>query len=121
MLLSRIFEVFIFFLKKDLVDKKTYQKFAPAKRKRAHNSVGSEWLPYKQQVGGSSPSVPTRPSRDGRPFLFLYVPILYRESRRFVPSSRDCAHNISHPEFGGGSCFVYGFVPQTSAEVLYTI
>ena len=36
--------------------------FAAALRKSliwAHNSVGSEWLPYKQQVGGSSPSVPT--------------------------------------------------------------
>jgi hypothetical protein len=50
---------------------------------------------YIGKVGGSSRvlgTVPTRPSRDGRPFLFLYVPILHRESRRFVPSSRDCAH-----------------------------
>ncbi len=39
--------------------KKTLLVYLQPLKRRAHNSVGSEWLPYKQQVGGSSPSVPT--------------------------------------------------------------
>ena len=30
------------------------------RRKRAFSSAGSEHLPYKQRVGGSNPSTPTR-------------------------------------------------------------
>ena len=30
---------------------------------RAHSSAGSEHLPYKQGVGGSNPSAPTKPKR----------------------------------------------------------
>jgi hypothetical protein len=33
-------------------------------RKRAHSSVGSERLPYKQDVGGSNPSVPTSKQKE---------------------------------------------------------
>ena len=33
---------------------------AQKKRKREHSSVGSERLPYKQRVGGSTPSAPTK-------------------------------------------------------------
>ena len=32
-----------------------------AKAKRAFSSAGSEHLPYKQRVGGSNPSTPTKP------------------------------------------------------------
>ena len=43
--------------------------------KREFSSVGSEHLPYKQRVGGSTPSTPTQ-YRQGfqlklKPFLFL--------------------------------------------------
>ena len=31
--------------------------------KREHSSVGSERLPYKQRVGGSTPSAPTKDKR----------------------------------------------------------
>jgi hypothetical protein len=79
--------------------------------------------------------VPTRPSRDGRPFLFLYVPILYRESRRFVPSSRDCAHKAFQrweaffvsvcPDFTSGKSEVRpefsGLCPQEGvSKVIFT-
>ena len=33
-----------------------------AKAKRAFSSAGSEHLPYKQRVGGSNPSTPTKES-----------------------------------------------------------
>ena len=32
---------------------------------RAISAAGSEHLPYKQRVGGSNPSSPTKPNRDG--------------------------------------------------------
>lgn len=38
---------------------KTYT-FVSQSRKREHSSVGSERLPYKQRVGGSNPSAPTK-------------------------------------------------------------
>ena len=34
--------------------------FAPAYKKRALSSAGLEHLPYKQRVGGSNPSAPTK-------------------------------------------------------------
>ena len=39
---------------------------------RAHSSAGSEHLPYKQGVGGSNPSAPTKPKRpcDSRGVLY---------------------------------------------------
>ena len=37
---------------------------------RAHSSAGSEHLPYKQGVGGSNPSAPTKPPHKGG-FLFF--------------------------------------------------
>ena len=39
---------------------------------REHSSVGLEHLPYKQRVGGSTPSAPT--SRDPFSDLFFFVP-----------------------------------------------
>ena len=38
---------------------------------RVFSSAGSEHLPYKQRVGGSNPSTPTKP--DGSPLGFLFI------------------------------------------------
>ena len=43
---------------------------------RAISSVGSEHLPYKQRVGGSTPSSPTKKRlSNGSLFCFYYYPI----------------------------------------------
>ena|GEM_PF-4275007 len=44
----------------------SFQRKTPVKReKREFSSAGSEHLPYKQRVGGSNPSTPTKsPERD---------------------------------------------------------
>ena len=42
---------------------------------REHSSVGLEHLPYKQRVGGSTPSAPTKPdtfSHNEKVFFYLY-------------------------------------------------
>ena len=41
-------------------------------RERAFSSAGSEHLPYKQRVGGSNPSTPTKKASLLRGFFFLY-------------------------------------------------
>ncbi len=43
---------------------------------RAFSSAGSEHLPYKQRVGGSNPSTPTREEQESTVPLFLYVYVL---------------------------------------------
>ena len=46
----------------------------PQTSDRALSSVGSERLPYKQRVGGSNPSAPTKRSRGSfEPRLFSYA------------------------------------------------
>ena len=49
---------------------------------RAVSAVGSEHLPYKQRVGGSNPSLPTRavPHSSGAAFSFMLAPSFYRVS-----------------------------------------
>ena len=48
--------------------------FAPLLRKaRAFSSAGSEHLPYKQRVGGSNPSTPTRRVFKMRTLFFVGV------------------------------------------------
>ena len=48
--------------------------FAPLyKKARAFSSAGSEHLPYKQRVGGSNPSTPTRRVFKLRTLFFLGV------------------------------------------------
>ena len=44
-----------------------------AKAKRAFSSAGSEHLPYKQRVGGSNPSTPTKP--EGILFPAFFSPL----------------------------------------------
>ena len=47
----------------------SFQRKTPVKReKREFSSAGSEHLPYKQRVGGSNPSTPTKVPRGA--FLF---------------------------------------------------
>ena len=40
---------------------------------REHSSVGLEHLPYKQRVGGSTPSAPTKALEKSKAFFF-YIP-----------------------------------------------
>ena len=53
-------------MKKKFADKEKMSTFAIPNEKgtssytREHSSVGSERLPYKQRVGGSTPSAPTK-------------------------------------------------------------
>ena len=55
--------------KKKFADKEKMSTFAIPNEKgtssytREHSSVGSERLPYKQRVGGSNPSAPTKHRR----------------------------------------------------------
>ena len=39
---------------------------------REHSSVGLEHLPYKQRVGGSTPSAPTKALDSSKAFFFVY-------------------------------------------------
>ena len=45
--------------------------------KRALSSVGSERLPYKQRVGGSNPSAPTKQSRGSFDHGFFLMPLIH--------------------------------------------
>ena len=47
------------------------KKYLPlqSQTKREHSSVGSERLPYKQRVGGSTPSAPTKKRVTKKEFL----------------------------------------------------
>jgi hypothetical protein len=58
-----------FFSKKFGGIKKVALSLHPLKQ-RAHSSVGSERLPYKQDVRGSNPCVPTKATSQGWLFLF---------------------------------------------------
>ena len=68
---------FIFFLKK------CFEKFGELKknavslhsltRTRAFSSAGLEHLPYKQRVGGSNPSTPTRKSQTSSLTFLCYM------------------------------------------------
>ncbi len=40
---------------------------------RAFSSAGSEHLPYKQRVGGSNPSTPTREEQENLLLFFLFM------------------------------------------------
>ena len=66
------------FLKNNVVKNLQIRKIVvPLQRKtekdRAFSSAGSEHLPYKQRVGGSNPSTPTRRKRD----FFNKVPLFF--------------------------------------------
>ena len=40
---------------------------------REHSSVGLEHLPYKQRVGGSTPSAPTKALEKSKAFFVVYL------------------------------------------------
>ena len=61
-------------------------KFAESKNRRIfafpfreHSSVGLEHLPYKQRVGGSTPSAPTKED-DREVVLFSYIPSIFLDA-----------------------------------------
>ena len=72
--------IFTFYVKKsakNLEDSQKNHTFA-LRQARALSSVGLEHLPYKQRVGGSTPSAPTKESRRtqcGGIFLFRQISI----------------------------------------------
>ena len=82
---------------------------------RKHSSVGSEHLPYKQRVRGSSPCASTENLRNFGGFLFLYiliysVYILFSSSlnKYYIGFTADTLeerlrkHNSNHKGFTGG-------------------
>ena len=67
------------FLKKYLQESQDCRIFAPQILKRALSSAGSERLPYKQRVGGSNPSAPTKKAKS-KGFAFSCIAIGRSES-----------------------------------------
>ena len=51
-----------------------YVVYLQSRMRREHSSVGSERLPYKQRVGGSTPSAPTKKAIQETESLFSYYP-----------------------------------------------
>ena len=53
--------------------------------KREHSSVGLEHLPYKQRVGGSTPSAPTKSLGNFQGFFrmpfFYFITVLTQQNR----------------------------------------
>ena len=78
--------------------------------KREFSSAGSEHLPYKQRVGGSNPSTPTKASQKRGFFMQFKVYILYSrlKDRYYIGHSGDDLierlrkHNSDHKGFTGG-------------------
>ena len=52
---------------------KNFVPLHPLRRTRAFSSVGLEHLPYKQRVGGSNPSTPTRKGCNRNLFIFFFT------------------------------------------------
>ena len=66
--------------------------FAPLyKKARAFSSAGSEHLPYKQRVGGSNPSTPTKRGVSNEAPLFVGV----ADSNQYTYYAK-----VSHINFG---------------------
>ncbi len=65
-------------------------------RKREFSSAGSEHLPYKQRVGGSNPSTPTKQKQPKR-LLFCFLGVfsqLYLHSHPIpLPLTKEGAFN----------------------------
>ena len=79
------------------------------KEKREFSSAGSEHLPYKQRVGGSNPSTPTKALLICRAFFMWLLYILYSSSlnKYYVGHTGDKMeerlrrHNSNHKGFTG--------------------
>ena len=62
--------------------KKSDAVIGQKKQEREHSSVGLEHLPYKQRVGGSTPSAPTtKEIRFTDLFFFVYIHIHCNNSK----------------------------------------
>ena len=98
---------------------------------RAFSSAGSEHLPYKQRVGGSNPSTPTkRLSKKSATFFYMYTfYVLYSEKlgRYYIGSTGDDIgerlrrHNSNHKGFTGSAndwtiMYIESFETKTRAE-----
>jgi putative endonuclease len=87
--------------------------FLQPQKGREFSSAGSEHLPYKQRVGGSIPSTPTKYKGSGENWnLFLYVGFLYfifcNPKQYYLGHTGDKLeerlrkHNSHHKGFTGG-------------------
>jgi hypothetical protein len=65
----------------------------PGVKKRELSSAGSEHLPYKQRVGGSNPSAPTKAS--GIPGAFLFVCMSQRPHVEGRPRNSALDHTLT--------------------------
>ena len=78
--------------------------------KREFSSAGSEHLPYKQRVGGSNPSTPTKPRNRGAFCMKFKLYILFSEikGKYYIGhtgeelTERLRKHNSNHHGFTGG-------------------
>jgi len=79
-------------------------------KKREFSSAGSEHLPYKQRVGGSNPSTPTKASHQRGFFMNFKLYILYSilRDKFYIGHTGDDLHerlkkhNSNHKGFTGG-------------------
>ena len=60
--------------------------FAPAYETRAFSSAGLEHLPYKQRVGGSNPSTPTRNGMCSvaHPFFVIILDYIWENQKKVL-------------------------------------
>ena len=76
---------------------------------RAFSSAGLEHLPYKQRVGGSNPSTPTKDFRENSEIFFVYQSFVFSEKMRWFaaglsrPSARICLPRL--PSSSAGAFF----------------
>ncbi len=82
----------IFFAKSLDISKNTLNFASLLRRTRAFSSAGSEHLPYKQRVGGSNPSTPTK----------IQIPVL-REATDFRAFSSAGSEHLPYKQRVGGS------------------
>ena len=61
---------------------------------REHSSVGLEHLPYKQRVGGSTPSAPTKALDSSKAFFFV-GPLMYTWCIQGIKCKTQCSSIIS--------------------------
>jgi hypothetical protein len=67
--------------------------FAVPNGKREFSSVGSEHLPYKQRVGGSNPSTPTKASEKSEAFC-CHFGLEFEANRRTALNSHNSLREV---------------------------
>ena len=78
-------------LERKICDKQKKHYLCTRNRKREFSSAGLEHLPYKQRVGGSNPSTPTKSRRLFKSSFFVLV----AESVQLVAPRQTCRRCIS--------------------------